>query len=161
MLIQVKFRHGEDHHIHGTITHDEARRAKIVFIYGYRPERYWQCRWPLPKDGEEWICEVQRDTAPADPYKGALLVRLRRPVQLSVYWQVELNYYAVEVMRHSQWGLKTRSQELWEVTEESQICPDWPDHVRREVSMLLQYRQLTRRGESPCHDPKPCSTTVE
>lgn len=63
-----------------TWTEDESiSKAKIVFISGYKRERLESWRGVLPKDGEEWECEFVRDTFPANPKKGAIVVH---PIQL-------------------------------------------------------------------------------
>jgi len=51
-------------------------RRKIVFVFGYRPEKLENWQGALPKDGEEWTCEVIKDTTPEDPWRGALVVKL-------------------------------------------------------------------------------------
>ena len=53
-----------------------STRKKIVFVFGWYPERLTTWQGPLPKDGEEWLCEIVRDTEPSDPMRGALVVKL-------------------------------------------------------------------------------------
>ena len=53
-----------------------STRKKIVFVFGWRPERLSTWKGPLPKDNEEWLCEIVKDTEPSDPVRGALIVKL-------------------------------------------------------------------------------------
>jgi hypothetical protein len=72
-LIQVlwSFRNGE---LNGEIvTSTENVPYKIVFLEGYRNQSGY--RGQLPKNGEEWVCRLVRDTQPGQR-KGALIVRL-------------------------------------------------------------------------------------
>lgn len=73
-IIEVSFHVDENNAIKGRIY--RRKRSKIVFIHGYKPESFSSWKKSLPKDGEEWKCEVIRDTKPDDPYWGAIIVKL-------------------------------------------------------------------------------------
>jgi len=79
--LQVIFQRRSTGEVFGNILADprptlDGDRTKIVLIYGFN--RNDQAAWKkaLPKDGETWSCEEVRDTKPADPHSGAILVNL-------------------------------------------------------------------------------------
>jgi hypothetical protein len=74
--IDVVFKRDEENEIKGKITRDMEKRTKIVFVYGYYPQRLFTWKGSLPQDGEEWCCEIVNDTLPDDPGRGALRIRL-------------------------------------------------------------------------------------
>lgn len=139
MFVQVKFKREPDHRIYGSISYDELSRRKIVFIRGYHPQLYDQWKGPLPEDNQEWICRVCRDTKPGCPDKGALVVQLKYPATTEELWEVDCLNGTVIVIRYERWGLKIRSADMWEVSTESHILPQWPTQVIWEVDGLLRY----------------------
>lgn len=54
--------------------HVYSDRCKIVFINGYKPGLVW--KGDLPTNGEEWLCQIIRDTDEESDYRGAIIVRL-------------------------------------------------------------------------------------
>jgi hypothetical protein len=71
--------------LRGKICSDPGGRSKIAFLAGYRPETAGTWRGQLPADGSVWVVDVDRDTKPDDRRRGALIVRLVRPVE----WKLE------------------------------------------------------------------------
>ena len=83
--VRVLFNRTPENEICGNITHDprstsswHPERKKIVFIYGWKPEKNANWIGPLPNDNEEWSCEVVIDTEPERRGKGALIVKLHQ-----------------------------------------------------------------------------------
>lgn len=79
-LIQVRWR-TEGAVLKGTVTFDAKERSKIAFLSGYRPEASSSFRGLLPRNGEEWVCDVHKDTQPQDARRGALIVALRQKAE--------------------------------------------------------------------------------
>jgi hypothetical protein len=75
----------QDVDLRGKICSDPAGRSKIAFLAGYRPETAGTWQGQLPADGSVWVVDVDRDTKPDDRRRGALIVRLVRPVE----WKLE------------------------------------------------------------------------
>ena len=81
-FITVVFSRTEKNEIKGVVKQDSQKRpfkkerTKIVFIFGYRPEKNQTWQGPLPVHEEEWQCHVVQDTLPENPGKGVLKVRL-------------------------------------------------------------------------------------
>jgi hypothetical protein len=79
-FITVVFCRTDSNVIQGVVKQDSAKqpaqRTKIVFIFGYKPEKNSTWQGPLPLHEEEWLCHVIQDTLPENPRKGVLKVRL-------------------------------------------------------------------------------------
>jgi len=81
-FIRVVFSRTEKNEIKGIVKQDSSKRfigedrTKIVFIFGYRPEKNQTWIGHLPLHEEEWLCHVVQDTLPENPRKGVLKVRL-------------------------------------------------------------------------------------
>lgn len=76
VVFQVNLQ-GDKLMIWGQLTEDPKRRyPKVVWIYGYRAKAYEKWEADLPEKGEEWLCLVEMEENPFDPYEGKMFVRL-------------------------------------------------------------------------------------
>ena len=87
--VEVLFRCQPTGEISGAMVSDprpapHGKRSKIVLIYGYKKETAEGWLTLLPQSGETWLCEEMRDTKPADPHTGAILVRLIENLSLKL-----------------------------------------------------------------------------
>lgn len=74
--LEVFFQRDEKNNIKGNPIDKMGSGGKIVFILGYKPERFATWRGALPQIGEKWLCEVVRDTLPESASHGAYIVSL-------------------------------------------------------------------------------------
>lgn len=177
--IQVRFSvrsRTEPPEITGEIIHDPVGRGKIVFLNGFRNN--WQTwKGQLPKDEEEWCCEVVRDTMPDRPHKGALLVRLVRKAEQKKYWDCSLNSGCPELFGTrppivscvERIGVREENAEKFRVGKNEDIEADWPEEIRiKAAKMLAEYLGSKERFTGlvqwpilPPNDPSPRDFDVE
>lgn len=79
--ICVRFAVSTENHIQGTVVkvlEDSGfhNLKKIVFILGFKPEKFEKWIGTLPQDGEVWICDIANESHRDDPDHGALFVHL-------------------------------------------------------------------------------------
>lgn len=148
--------------IKGELTLDEKNRGKIVFLAGFKNNwRNW--RGPLPRNEEEWVCDVVRDTQPEKTHKGALLVRLVRKAEPRSWWdcgpenmQQELfGARLPQVTRVKRVGLREVDTDRWVLRESDGIRADWPQDIREKAgTMLAEYQTARERFASLVEWPK-------
>ncbi|MFA5187932.1 MAG: hypothetical protein WC460_01045 [Patescibacteria group bacterium] len=104
-IVTVVFYRAEETQIKGIVKQDSAKhdpaRTKIVFIYGYGPEKAVNWEGYLPRDEEEWRCRVIQDTLPENPHRGVLKVRLieNLTAKQKTAEEKERDFYA-PILRH-------------------------------------------------------------
>jgi len=145
MKIQVVFSVSgtEPPEISGNVTWEaggEKPRQKIVFLAGFKgKEKIW--RGPLPKDGEEWECEVIKDTLPENSRKGAILVRLIKKAEQNFSWDCQPGEIREEfdgirppkIVKTVFFGLR---EEKRETESAMKISADWPEEIRVKATEM-------------------------
>lgn len=76
--IQVRFAVNKNNEIKGTVVKapEGFHSGKIVFILGYKPEKFSKWIGILPKNDETWMCNVYEETYSEVPDKGVVFVKL-------------------------------------------------------------------------------------
>lgn len=101
--------------------------SKIVFVAGYRPETAAKYRGLLPREGEYWVCALERDTQPGS-YRGALIVR---------------------PLREAQWAVREVGEPVEGVRRFEAFCLDAPDRHRLHSSAPKSVRQEADGRSAP------------